>query len=545
MDTPKDEDYDLEIDGIRWKRIPGVKYGHDFVDIRKYHAEHGGNDWSYLRDCFTKSLWFLVYFGLRVSIANHPWWIQACREVQTGPQTKTLDLWARDHGKSTILTMASSIHRLIKNPEERIGIFAYSRPTAISFLRGIKTALEQSPLLKFAFDDIFYQDPQKESPKWSEEGGLRVKRKGFYKEESVEAWGLIEGMPTGRHFSHMVFDDISTLDTVQTPEMIQKVKNAFDMAQNLGTADGTSMVIGTPYHHEDVLMYIKNLKDPISGENIYFTRTKPATVDGTFNGASAYLPEAKLAQLRTNRRTFASQQLLDPTPLGEQALDKNLLVEVSPAQIPTNLFKFMAIDPAGERHSDKRQGDSWAMVVAGIEPYRDDVGASRVFILDMIVEPMNETESIRAAVDMFLRNGQIRQLGIEKVGLSTAENHIAKALHARGRAISVKNKNLVLLRPAGRSKAQRIEAALSWPLSNGKLHVSTAIPAAYRERLKLEMDKFPFWHDDALDAVSYLYDMIRDYRFGEFQREEPNKQMDWWDKLTSGDSVKKDSWLYV
>jgi len=27
------------------------------------------------------------------------------------------------------------------------------------------------------------------------------------------------------------------------------------------------------------------------------------------------------------------------------------------------------------------------------------------------------------------------------------------------------------------------------------------------------MEKFPFWHDDGLDALSYLYDIIKDFRF--------------------------------
>jgi hypothetical protein len=27
------------------------------------------------------------------------------------------------------------------------------------------------------------------------------------------------------------------------------------------------------------------------------------------------------------------------------------------------------------------------------------------------------------------------------------------------------------------------------------------------------MEKFPYWHDDALDALAYLYDMIQNYKF--------------------------------
>lgn len=544
METPTPEKVDLEIDGIKWSRIPGLVYGDDFVWYFEYGKKHNLTTAQVLRQCFKESLWFLVYFGLRVGIANCPWWVNACREVQNGPKNFTLDLWARDHGKSTIITTADTIHRILLNPEERIGIFSYSRPTALAFLKGIKTALENSPLLKLAFPDVLWADPQKESPKWSEESGIRVKRKGYYKEETLEAWGLIEGMPTGRHFSHRVYDDIVTLDTVNTPEMVEKVKLAFDMSQNLGTADGTHRVIGTPYHHEDALMYIKGMKNPQTGEPIYHTRIKPATVDGTLNGASAYMPEEKLAMLRTNRQTFYSQQLLDPTPLGTQKLDHELLVEVSPAQIPTKLFKFMTIDPAGQRRSDNRQGDSWAIIVCGVEPYRDDLGASNLYILDMMIEPMTEAEAMQNIVNMFLRNGHIRQIGIEKVGISTAELHVAKALHARGRAMTVENGGMVILRPGGRKKEQRIEGSLQWPLQNGKIRMSRGIPQAYRQRLRLEMQKFPFWHDDALDALAYVYDVIADYRFGKFSVE-PETDVDWWDVEFKRGEVKKNSWMYV
>lgn len=534
--------YDLEIDGIGWKRLPGLKYGTDFRRYLQDARKAGMKDNDALAELFKHSLWFLVYFGMRVSIANHPWWVQCCLDVQRGPKSNTLDLWSREHGKTTIITQGETIRQILNNPEERIGLFSYSRPAALSILRGIKQILEGSTMLKACFPNILYEDPRTQAEKWSETDGLIVKRKGFYKEATLEAWGLIEGMPTGKHFSGRVYDDVVTADLVNSPEVNAKVKDAFDMSQNLGTIDGWHKVIGTTYHHEDLLVALRNKKLP-DGVPVYTTRVKPATVDGSPNGASAYLPESRLAELRLNRQMFYSQQLLDPTPQGTQKLDKSMLVEVNPGEIPQRLFKFMTVDPAGERKSDSRQGDSWAIIVAGVEPYRDDLGASRIYILDMLIEPMTQAEAIDAVVRMYLRNGQIRQVGIEKVGISTAEIHIAKGLHSRGKSLTVENGGLVVLRPAGRKKEQRIEAALQWPLLNRKIHLSTAVPAAYRERLKLEMEKFPYWHDDSLDSLSYVYDMIRDFRFGTY---EATKE-DIFDRYRRKTPVSKkaNSWLYV
>jgi len=38
-----------------------------------------------------------------------------------------------------------------------------------------------------------WQNPQKESPKWSEDDGLIVKRKGNPRESTRKAWGLANG----------------------------------------------------------------------------------------------------------------------------------------------------------------------------------------------------------------------------------------------------------------------------------------------------------------------------------------------------------------
>ena len=533
---------DLVIEGVEWRKLPEVKYIADYLAIFAEWQVKGATTTAICREILKRDLWFLLYFGMRVSIANHPWWIRCAEDVMYGPKSHTLDLWAREHGKTTIITQGETIRQILNNPEERIGIFSYSRPAALSILRGIKQILEGSSLLKACFPDILYADPRTQAEKWSETDGLIVQRKGFYKEGTLEAWGLVEGMPTGKHFSGRVYDDVVTADLVNSPEVMAKLKDSFDMSQNLGTVDGWHKVIGTTYHYEDLLV---NLRSKVTADNkpVYLTRVKPATVDGTPNGPSAYLPEQRLAELRINKQMFYSQQLLDPTPQGTQKLDKDMLREATPAEIPSRLFKFMAIDPAGERKSDKRQGDSWAIVVAGVEPYRDDLGASRVFILDMMVEPMTEAEALNNIVQMFCRHGQIRQIGVEKVGISTAEVHIAKALHARNRGLTVENKGLVVLRPGGRSKQQRIESALQWPLLNGKLFVSTAVPSAYRERLKLEMHKFPFWHDDALDAISYVYDMIRDFRFGTASLDGDEER--WERKYRSRETAKRDGWLYV
>ena len=115
-----------------------------------------------------------------------------------------LDLWFREGYKSTIITYALTIQDILNDPNITIGIFSYNRPTAKAFLRQIKREFEMNTLLKDLFPEILWSYPQSEAPKWSEDEGIVVKRKINPKESTVEAWGLVDGQPTGRHFKLMV-----------------------------------------------------------------------------------------------------------------------------------------------------------------------------------------------------------------------------------------------------------------------------------------------------------------------------------------------------
>lgn len=518
-------------DKMQFRAIEGVNYGFDFErifrDIASGHLPEVGT----YRQLILDSLWFVVMFVLRIEGANHKFVVDVCREVGDGSRSHTLDLWAREHYKSSVITIGETIQRILRDREERIGIFSHTRPAAKSFLRRIKQTFEGNDLLKACFPDVLYASPQNESLKWSEDDGLIVKRDGFYNEATLEAWGLLEGMPTGKHFTYRVYDDIVTMDLVNNPDTIKRLKDMFDLSQNLGTRGGSHRVVGTPYHHEDVLMYIKGKKS-IKGGNVYTTRLKPATVDGTPNGAPILLNQDKLDELKANEQMFNSQQLLNPTPMGVRKLDSSALREVNAEFIPSDIDKFMVIDPAGDDKTGR--GDAWAIMVVGVEADTDDAGASNIYITDALISPLRETEAIEEIVRMYMKAGVVQQIGIEKVGLSSVEVHVARALEEKGRRVSVEDRSLVILRPAGRNKARRIEMALAWPLSNAKIHISTNIDSPYRERLKTEMDRFPYWHDDGIDALSYLYDVIKGYRFmpkanvSEYLRlvKEPYKPMD-------------------
>ena len=102
--------------------------------------------------CRTNLHWLLVH-GLGRKDCDNDWVRERCIEVQADPDGY-LDLWAREHYKSTIITFGLTIQNILNDPEITIGIFSHTRPIAKAFLKQIKREFETNDTLKGWFPDI-------------------------------------------------------------------------------------------------------------------------------------------------------------------------------------------------------------------------------------------------------------------------------------------------------------------------------------------------------------------------------------------------------
>src|SRR5262245_58788691 len=111
-----------------------------------------------LRNLCRTDLYFLLRYGCSRHDVENQWYFDRCREVQASPNGH-LDLWAREHGKSSIITFALTIQDILNDPEVTVGIFSHTRPIAKGFLRQIKREFEANENLKRWFSDILWDNP--------------------------------------------------------------------------------------------------------------------------------------------------------------------------------------------------------------------------------------------------------------------------------------------------------------------------------------------------------------------------------------------------
>lgn len=460
--------------------------------------------------------------------AVHPWLYARCREVEANPDGY-LDLWAREHYKSTIITFAGIIQEVVRDPEITIGIFSHTKPVARKFMLQIKLELETNRDLQAIYPDIFHADPKNDADKWSEEKGLTVKRKSNPKEATIEAHGLVDGQPTGAHFTLRVYDDVVTRESVSTPDQIKKTTEAWELSDNLGArgADGKLRAwhVGTRYSFADTYHDIIDKK-------ALQVRLYPATDNGLPNGKPVFLTDEAWAdkKLKQGPATIACQQLMNPAAGNEAMFKKDWLtfIEIRPATMNV----YIMCDPAG---SKKKGSDNTAIAVIGV-----DAGQNR-YLLDGYCHKMSLSERWTAMSGLrkvwAAQPGvQMVKVGYEKYGIQSDLEYFEEKMLATKDAFEIIELNWV--NTGSQSKIDRIQR-LQPDFQAKKFYLAAVTDGetANQRRIKEQgqgfrifapvkrrdhegnlyslnkrlLDEFlvyPFApHDDMLDVCSRLYDM--------------------------------------
>lgn len=436
---------------------------------------------------------FLLTHLLRRPDMVHPWLYARCREVEKAPDGY-LDLWAREHGKSTIITFAGSVQDILNDPDVTIGIFSHTRPIAKAFLNQIKRELEGNDKLKQLYPEALFERPEKESPSWSLDNGIVVRRKSNPKEATIEAWGLVDGQPTSKHFAKLKYDDVVTKESVTSPEMMQKTTEAMELSYNLGARGGAKQAIGTRYHFNDSYRVLME-------RGTFKPRIYAATVDGTVDGEPVLLTREELATKRRDQGpyTFGCQQLQNPVSDSSQGFKEDWL-RYHDGMKRDGLNVYLLFDPAGSKNKKSDYTSAWAV---GLGPDEN------LYILDMVRDRLNLTQRCELVMRWHKKYKPMRADGVryEKYGLMADIEHIQsiqKAVNYRFEITEVggqipKNDRIKRLIPYFEQGRVFLPRTLYYTGSDGKL------TDLVQDFIEQEYKAFPVpIHDDMLDALARI-----------------------------------------
>ena len=484
-------------------------------------------------DSFIRTLGQLDRYYLGVFLCNrhdmlHPWIYDRCREVESD-RDKRLDLWARFHYKSSIITFLGTIQEVLCNPNITIGLLSFSARQAKPFLRQVMQELEVNEKLYSLYPDILWEKPRQQAPKWAENEGICVRRSANPKEQTVEAHGLVDGQPTGRHFDLIIYDDVVVQESVSTPEQISKTTTQWELSLNLGsTHNPRYQYAGTRYSYGDTY-----------GTILQRAAVKPrihtATHNGQMDGVPVFLTEERWEEIKktTSTYTVACQQLLNPIAGSDVAFHDEWWMEWEIR--PYTMNAYLMVDPAS---SKKKESNRTAMAVVGVDANYNK------YLLDGVCHRMSLSERwdlLKRLRTKWKRAPGIREvkIGYERYGAQSDIEHFKEMMRIDGSSFPIYELNWV---GGGGSQSkkdriQRLEPDLKdgsffWPYPTDKNRL-TSLQMDAKERKqdfllsskimrkdesgKLydlvkwvkdnEYNLFPTTHPDFLDALSRIYDM--------------------------------------
>jgi predicted phage terminase large subunit-like protein len=427
------------------------------------------------------------------SFVRNQFAFERCREVQRFPDGY-VDLWSREHWKSSVVTFGLTIQTILANPEVTIGIFSHTRPIAKAFLRQIMREFESNRVLHTAFPDILWGEDVRPAPKWSEDDGIIIKRKTNPKEATIEAWGLVDGQPTSKHYQVMLYDDIVVAGSVTNPEMIEKTMTALEQSYNLMTAGGVRRFVGTRWHFNDAYRTVID-------RGTARPREYPGRKGGDEDGESILWSDELHRQKRRDMGpyTYAAQILLNPKADALQGFRREWLRyydNLTEQQI-ARMNVYILVDSANSKRKESDYTAMWAVGLSEDQNY---------YVLDIVRDRLNLVERAQYLFDLH-RKWKPVQVRWEQYGLMADIQHIKTEQSARCYRFEIKE-------VAGRtSKDDRIKRLL--PLfEQGKIYLPRSLRRTNYEKVMRDLVRdfvedeymaFPVsGHKDMMDSLARI-----------------------------------------
>lgn len=390
-----------------------------------------------------------------------------------------LYLLPRGHLKSTEITIAYSIQRILNNPNIRILITNALLDNSKGFLREIKSHFEKNEKLK-----ALYGDYQNTDEKWSESQIIVSKRTSFSKEPTVQITSVDKSV-VSQHYDLIIADDLVSRSSISTKEqrtgLVKYYKDLLDLLE----PGGTLLVIGTRWHYDDLYGWL--LRQTGTRETLI---RKVLKEDGSPLFPQKFTHE-HIASLKAEKGSYEFNAQYNNDPVSEEEADFKRASWRYFSRPPDGGQVYITIDPAA---TTKDTSDYTGIVV-------NCVLNGHWNLLEAYHVKLNPTELVDEIFylhDKF--KGRLRTVGIEETMFTQALDYdITRKMQETGKWFKVEK-----VKHRGRKKETRILSLI--PLfERGNISMNDR-----SQDLEEELQRFPAGeHDDILDALAYQLDIVK------------------------------------
>lgn len=418
-----------------------------------------------------------------------------CKFVSQSGFNRMLILEPRGCFKTSVVTVAYTMWRAIRNPNIRILIDSEDLNIAKTFLREIKGQFESNDEFRSLYGDHV-------GPKWTEgEIFLGSRTRKHLKEASFATSG-VETTRVSQHYDLIIRDDLHSEQNIGTPEQIAKVKKHVALSYSLLDPGGDDITIGTRWHYADV--YSEMLEKEAEGRKagrgpkLRIRRKKAIYEDGRLHFPTRltreFLDDVKWEQ---GSYVFSCQYQNEPVD-EESATFKKKWLRYYGRDLPTDLVVTSTLDPA---ISEKDTSCYTSIVTVGtdLDGY--------IYLLDVFRERVNPTKVIDA-IFMTYRKWKPVKFGIESVAMQKTLKYWAAErsmdLYEFPYIVELKTDTRV-------TKPMRIQALIPY-VENGLLlfpgwshdTVPGDMAALQEEMLQFPVGKYM----DCIDALAYQLQLV-------------------------------------
>jgi len=279
-----------------------------------------------------------------------------------GGKKKKLIMMPRGTFKSSVVTIAYSIYRVVLNPNIRILIASENYGNAQKFLSEIKGHLTRNEYFRTLYGQF---DIKQDDGNWNLTSITVSKRTKNQKEPTISTAG-VDVTKVGMHYDLIIADDPVSQSNVTTKEAIDKVYQWYQLLLSLLDPGRELIIIGTRWDYGD--LYGTLQEEP--HKDLFDIHIKKAEWEE--NGVMKYLFPQRLDKNFLDEQKklqgiyiFSCQYQNDPVPHESATFKQEYFRYYIDADMKsTDLAKYMCVDPA---ISLSEHADFTVFIVVGVD----------------------------------------------------------------------------------------------------------------------------------------------------------------------------------